>query len=135
MENYENLLERVYKNIPKREQSAERFEVPELEVFQQGNKTIVRNFTDVCSVLRRDPKDIAKYLSRELAVPSNIEGKRLIFNGKVDNRLLSSKMSEFINKNIKCKVCGSYDTHFESLDRHTKIMKCEACGAQAPVRL
>ncbi len=134
-EDYDNLLERVYKNIPQREASGERFELPDIEVLEQGTKTLVRNFGDVCSVIRREPAMVAKFLSKELAVPSSIDGKRLIFNGRVDNRLLASKIQDFVNKFVRCKVCKRYDTHIETVERNVKTLICEACGARAPVRL
>ncbi|MCX8200148.1 MAG: translation initiation factor IF-2 subunit beta [Candidatus Micrarchaeota archaeon] len=132
---YDTLLERVYKNIPKHEGSGERFELPDVEVLEQGNKTLVRNFGDLCDVMRREPAVVSKFLSKELAVPSSIDGKRLIFNGKVDSRLLVSKIQDFVGKFVKCKVCNRYDTHISSVDRNTKVLICEACGARAPVRL
>ena len=134
-EDYDSLLERVYKNIPHHEGGSERFELPDIEVFEQGNKTIVRNFGDICGAMRRDPSLVSKFLSKELAVPSSIDGKRLIFNGKVDSKLLVSKIQDFVSKYVKCKVCNRYDTHIESVDRNTKTLICEACGARAPMRL
>jgi len=134
-EDYDNLLERVYKNIPSRAEASDRFELPDVEVLLQGSKTIVKNFGDLCSILRREPTEVSKYLSRELAVPASLEGKRLIFNGRVDSRLLASKIQDFVVKFVKCKTCGRFDTHFESADRNVKMMKCEVCGARAPVRL
>ncbi|MGB9635177.1 MAG: translation initiation factor IF-2 subunit beta [Candidatus Micrarchaeia archaeon] len=134
-EDYDILLERAYKNVPKREEYTGRFELPNIEVLAQGNKTIVKNFGDLCTTIRREPKEVSKYLSKELAVPSSIDGKRLIFNGKVDERLLASKIHEFVERFVKCKTCGGYDTHLEQVDRNIFMMKCEACGAQAPVRL
>ncbi len=135
VEDYNTLLERVYKNIPRHETVSDRFELPDIEVLTQGNKTIVRNFGDVCGVMRREPLLVSKFLSKELAVPSSIDDKRLIFNGKVDQRLLVSKIQEFLNKYVRCKVCGRYDTHFESVDRNVRMLVCEVCGARSPVRL
>ncbi|MEM0438246.1 MAG: translation initiation factor IF-2 subunit beta [Candidatus Micrarchaeia archaeon] len=132
---YESLLNNVYSTMPKRTAKSERFELPDLEVLTQGNKTIVRNFGDVCSIMRREPQQVSKFLSKELAVPSSIDGKRLIFNGKVDPRLLASKLQDFLAKYVKCKVCGSYDTHFEAADRSVHVLICEACGARSPAVL
>lgn len=134
-DDYDTLLEKVYKSIPSRDATGERFELPDIEVLEQGNKTIVRNFGDICSVMRREPASVSKFLSKELAVPSSIDGKRLIFSGKVDSRLLASKIQDFIGKFVKCKVCNRYDTHIEAIDRSTKTLICEVCGARAPVRL
>jgi len=132
---YNNLLERAYKNIPTVQAGEDRFEIPDLELLAQGNKTIIRNFGDICKVLRREPKDVGKYLSKELAVPYNIDGKRLIFNGTVNSKLVSTKLLDFINRYVKCKTCGKHDSHFEEVDRNVSVLVCEACGARTPLRL
>ncbi len=134
-EDYEALLNNVYENMPKREQRAERFELPSIVVLLQGNKTIVKNFKELCEAMRRDPSVVSKYLSKELAAPSNFDGKQLIFNGKISEALIKSKVHDFVEKFIKCKICGRYDTHFEAIDRNIRILKCEACGATSPARL
>lgn len=132
---YESLLNNVYENMPKHEKSAERFELPNIIVLSQGNKTIVKNFKELCDAMRREPSIVSKYLSKELAAPSNYDGKQLIFNGKISESLIKSKVSDFVEKYIKCKICGRYDTHFEAIDRNIRVLKCEACGATSPVRL
>jgi translation initiation factor 2 subunit 2 len=134
-EEYNNLLERAYKNIPTVQGGEDRFELPDLELLSEGNKTIIRNFIDVCKVLRREPKDIGKYLSKELAVPYVIDGKRLIFNGSVNSKLVITKLLDFVNRYVRCKTCGKYDSHFEQVDKNVKFLVCEACGSRTPLRL
>ncbi len=133
--NYDELLERAYSSLPETDKSSERFEVPNAVVFHQGNRTIIKNFKEICDAIRRDPNLFGKYLSRELAAPYAVEDRRLVLNGRIDSRLIKSKIKDFIERFVKCPVCGRYDTHFEDVDRHIKILKCEVCGARTPVRL
>lgn len=135
MDNYDELLKRAYDSLPDLDHSGERFEVPEAVIFQQGNRTIIKNFKEICDAIRRDPNVFGKYLSRELAAPYAIEDRRLVLNGRLDARLIKSKIKDFIEKYVKCPVCGRYDTNLEMVDRHVRMLRCEVCGARTPVRL
>ena len=53
-EEYEQLLDDIYSNLPEREAGAERFEMPRFEYFTEGNKTIIKNFRIVTEKIRRD---------------------------------------------------------------------------------
>ena len=87
---YEKLLDNLYKEAKPIETQHERFEVPKVKGYIEGNKTIVTNFMQICSTLRRKPEHFLKFLSRELAALSIIQGERVIFNRK----LLSAKINE-----------------------------------------
>jgi len=82
------LLDRAYSQIPTKTTSGERFEVPIVETLIQGNKTILKNFEFIAGKLRREPKMIVKYLTKELAIPATIEGSRLVLHGKFTDRQL-----------------------------------------------
>jgi len=132
---YERLLENVYRNLPEKKGSDERFECPVADVMQQGNKTFIKNFDSVCSALRRSPQELSKYLSRELAAPVSVEGSRLVINSKVLPRLVNEKIQDYCANSVICRECGKPDTHIESGgERHVKILVCEACGARQPIK-
>ena len=50
---YEKLLKRIEKNISKKSDSVNRFELPLVDVTWEGKKTILRNFIDFPKALRR----------------------------------------------------------------------------------
>ena len=79
---YEKLLERAESKIPKKILQKERFEIPLVKGHIEGSKTIITNFIQITSVLRREPQHLLKYLLRELAAPGNIDGQRLILGKK-----------------------------------------------------
>lgn len=131
--NYEELLENAMKKFPKKIPVAERFQIPKVISDTQGNRTIIRNFSEIAQVLRREQNHLSKYLLKELAVPGNIQGNFLILQGKFSKDILQKKIESYVKEFVYCKVCGEPDTKLIREDR-LMFLKCEACGARSPVR-
>lgn len=134
MKKYEDLLEEAYKNIPKGLASGERFEIPKLESFSEGNKTIVRNFGSAVDSVRRKREEVMKYLSKELAVPVNMDSDRLILQRKFFGDLINKKFEDYVNSYVICRQCKKPDTRVEEMGHGLKNIVCEACGARNPAR-
>ncbi len=134
LKSYEELLEAARKQIPEITSSGERFEPPVPETMLQGTKTLVKNFDVICQKLRREPAFLAKYLSKELAIPSTIDGTRLVFHGKFYDRQIIEKLGNFINSYVICKECKRPDTKLVEGEHGIKTLVCEACGARAPAK-
>ncbi len=83
MKNYEQLLDKLYSELPDKAKEKSRFKMPVFDSFIQGNQTFVANFIDVATTLRREVKHLSKYLFKELATPGTIDKKRLILKAKV----------------------------------------------------
>jgi len=128
MENYEKLLEEAYKKI-KPIESKERFEIPKVEGMIEGNKTIVTNFLQIASYLRRNPEHLEKFLQKELAAPSKIENNRLIFVKKIPPKKIDERIEIYVQKYVVCKECGKPDTELIKQGVYTFI-HCLACGAK-----
>ncbi len=132
---YERLLDDIYKKLPEKAKgTGERFEMPKFEFFTEGNKTIVKNFKIVTDKIRRDPAFLSKYLSKELAVPVEIAGDRLILQRKLTGDMVNKKLEEFVSKYVICKECNRPDTHIEDLGHRVRELVCEACGARKAIR-
>ena len=134
MEDYEKLLDRARAALPEKTQTFERFETPAIDSFLQGSKTIIRNFDAILQKVRRPPAMLAKYFSRELAVPASVDGNKLVLNGKFYERNLRDKLQAFVDAAVVCKECKRPDTKIQEKEG-LKTMVCEACGARAPVKL
>ncbi|MFH1520183.1 MAG: translation initiation factor IF-2 subunit beta [Candidatus Micrarchaeota archaeon] len=132
--NYEELLDSLYAKLPKNTVSGERFEMPKFEYFTEGNKTIVKNYKAVVDKIRRDPAFLSKHLSKELAVPVEIQGERLILQRKLTGDIVNKKLEEFVTKFVMCKECNRPDTHIEDLGHRVRNIVCEACGARKAIR-
>ncbi len=131
---YENLLDRLYEKLPKKKAGGERFEMPIVDSFVAGPKTIVRNFDAICARIRRTAEDLAKYFSKELAVPAGFDGPRLALSGKFSQRALQERLNSYVRERVLCKECGKPDTGLVQIDRNVWALKCEACGAKSTVR-
>ncbi len=131
-ENYEKMLKSAMEKLPKKNAEKKRFEMPRIVSFIQGNKTIIKNFSEILSALRRDKRHLSKFLFKQLATPGNVEGDMLVLQRKVQSSLLQKKLGDYIKEYVLCKVCGEPDTIVMKEDRIT-FMKCEACGARSPV--
>lgn len=129
---YEELLKRVREDLPTDLDKGERFEMPVAKSFIEGNRTMLNNIGQIANYLNRDVQHLMKFLAKELATSGNIEGNRAVFVGKFKNYVINEKIVLYVNTYVKCRECGSPDTHFEK-DGRVLIMKCMACQAKRPL--
>jgi len=99
----------------------------------EGTKTIIANFGQIVSVLRRNQDHIIKFLFKELATPGTVDGERLILNRKLGSKAINEKIEAYALEFVICKECKKPDTELVKEDRITSI-HCLACGAKHPVR-
>ena len=133
MDDYESFLDRGREKLPESVLNKERFEIPKVIGHLQGSKTIISNFQQICSIFRRDPNHLLKYLQRELATPASIDGPRLILGRKLSSSLINSKIERYAKQFVLCPECGKPDTHYIE-HNGVRQLKCEACGAISPIR-
>jgi translation initiation factor 2 subunit 2 len=129
---YEKLLERGMKKVPKEKGSGERFEMPRAKVLISGSRTSILNFSEIASILRRDPKHVMKFLLKELATKGEIEGAKATFQGVFSDYVINNKIESYTKTYVICPECGKPDSKLLKLDRQF-MFKCEACGAKHPV--
>ncbi len=132
MVSYEELLEEAYSKVKKAETSGERFETPKAEVFSEGKKTILTNFVQISSHLRRQPEHFQKFLLKELAASGQKEGDRLSMNIKIPILRINQKIEEYVKEYVLCKECKKPDTELVKEDRLV-FVNCLACGARHAV--
>ncbi|MCF7910464.1 translation initiation factor IF-2 subunit beta [Candidatus Pacearchaeota archaeon] len=132
-ENYEQLLEQAYEKVKKIDSSAGRFEIPKIEGHFLGKKTVLTNFFQVASYIRRQPEHFMKFLLKELAVSGFLEGERLVLNMRVPSAKINQKIEEYVKEYVLCRECGKPDTELKKEDRIT-FLHCLACGAKHSVR-
>lgn len=129
---YEKLLNTAYESIPETIKTGERFQTPEVDVINEGKTTIIRNFADICEKIRRDGKDVFRYLLKELGTAGEMEGRRAIFKSKISQTSIQSRFNSYVETYVICSECGRPDTELIRKDR-ILMLKCEACGAIRPV--
>jgi translation initiation factor 2 subunit 2 len=131
---YEELLERAKKKLPVKLESHDRFQVPEPDVMIEGKTTVIRNFGDIVDALRREPEHVLGYLLRELGTAGTMEGRRVVFKGKVGTSQISDRISNYVDEYVLCSECNRPDTKIVK-DGRIQILTCETCGAHRPVHV
>ena len=133
-DDYMALLNRAKEVLPETIENHERFELPELDIMQEGKITVFRNFIDVTDKLRRDPQHLLQFLLRDLGTPGNIEGRRAVFKAKISPATINEKIEIYTETYVICSECGLPDTKMIKEDR-TLILECEACGARRSINV
>lgn len=130
---YGYLLDRARSSVPEKLFDKDRFNIPRVSTFTEGNKTFILNFKEICDVLNREPSQLMKFLLRELATSGLVQGNRAIFQGRFPDDGLDDLVRRYTKEYVLCPLCGQPDTVLKKEGRVT-ILTCEACGARNPVK-
>jgi translation initiation factor 2 subunit 2 len=132
MEKYEEMLKTAYEKMPPIVFEKERFEVPQIQASVEGNKTIIKNFSEIAGYVRREENQILKFIGKDMGAAWRKDGSRVIFVGKFGALAINKKIEKYVKLYVVCPVCEKPDTELKRIDR-VLVMKCSACGAVNPV--
>ena len=127
------MLERAYSSLPKHALAKERFEMPSAESHIQGNKTIIKNFSQLVKAINRPEKHIFKFITKETATAATAGEGKLVLNGKFSNEQVNSLFKSYIEQFLLCHECKKPDTRIIE-QQGVKVIKCDACGAISPLK-
>jgi translation initiation factor 2 subunit 2 len=131
MESYDEHLERAMDETPEIEGSADRFEVPDPDVRQEGNVTVYENFQATLDRLGRDEDRVLKFLQDELGTSAHIdESGRARLTGEFGRQRIADAIEEYTDEFVHCSECGLPDTQLER-EEGAVLLRCEACGARS----
>ena len=132
---YEKMLDLAYSQIPSVASKHERLEVPRPQSTMVGRRgpTVVYNFKEICDTLNRDPHDVLKFLSKEMATYGTMTGSRVTFKGMFDTDALKRLLDRYVGDFVICPVCKSLDTRIVK-EKRLQFRKCDACGAKSSVK-
>ncbi len=135
MDDYDSLLDRARSQVPEDafKRSGERFNVPNVQLMVQGNRSFWQNFQEIISILNRPGKEVLKYVAGQLATAGNIEGSNAIFNGKFTPEQVDVVLNRYIESYVICPVCTRPDTSMNK-EAGAYYLVCSACGARTSVR-
>jgi len=130
---YEKMLKKVRKELPKINSKTERFEIPKVIGHIQGNKTIISNFNQIANTLQRKPEHLLKYILKELATPGDLKSTGLLIGRKISSIIINGKIKKYVDVFVTCPECKRPDTELLK-ERGITFMQCLACGARHPVK-
>ncbi|MEM2870663.1 MAG: translation initiation factor IF-2 subunit beta [Thermoplasmata archaeon] len=131
---YRAVLARARAKLPEKVTSGERFQLPELDIIYEGKSTVFRNFGDIVDQIRREPGHVLGYLLKELGTAGTLDGRRVVFKGRVAAKAIEDRIKSFVEMYVLCQECNRPDTHLHKEGR-TVVLECEACGAHRPVTI
>lgn len=129
---YEAMLERGKKDLPEVTIASERLVIPKVTGHLEGNKTVISNFFQIASILRRTPEHLLKFISRETAAKGEIKKQLLVFNTKIQSSKINEKIDQYVDQFVICKECGKPDTKLTK-EGIVTFMRCQACGAKSVI--
>lgn len=134
-EEYLDSLKRARKNLPAHVFEKSRFEIPRAEVFREGNKTFITDWSRILKILNResDADHLAKHLAREFATSSTEDRGRLLLQGKFSRVMINRELESYVKDFVLCEECAKPDTKLVKEGR-ILIKVCEACGARGAVK-
>lgn len=113
-----------------------RYKMTPLSVSQEGKnqntRTIIKNFTLICSELKRDPMDIEKFIGYKLNLRVKIEKKELMVHGNHTVMVLQNIINEYIKDYVLCGSCGNPETNICN-NKIINVLICCACGSSTEV--
>ena len=130
--NYEELLDEAYENV-KHVDECKRFEILKVKGHHEGTRTIVTNFGQVVTCLRREADHVMKFLNKELASSSELKGDRLILSRKLPSKEINEKIERYVNRFVLCPKCKKPDTELDN-DKGKAFLRCLACGEKCEVQ-
>ena len=125
---YAELLKRVQNETSHLEIDENRFKIPKVDVFYEGNTTVLRNFDKILSAINREGTHLLKFFLGNVGTAGEIVGNRLVFQGKIPPKTLQDKLEDYIESFVICSECNRPDTHLVKKGR-TILLRCDACGA------
>ncbi|OLS31449.1 MAG: Translation initiation factor 2 subunit beta [Candidatus Thorarchaeota archaeon AB_25] len=135
MDDYDKLLDRARSQVPEDafKKSGERFQVPDVQLIVQGNRSIWQNFQEIINIVNRPGKEVLKFVSGQLGTAGNIEGSNALFNGKFTTEQVEEVLNRYIESYVICPVCTRPDTDIAK-DGAAYYLTCSACGARTSIR-
>lgn len=130
---YKDLLRRVYSQLPPEVFEHKRFEIPRPRSTIAGARTIFFNFKEICDTLNRDPRNVLRFLSKEMATAGSIDGTRAIFQGRFNTDTIERLMNRYVGEYVICPICKRPDTNVVR-EKRLYFLVCEACGARSSIR-
>ncbi len=125
---YELMLEEAYEDVQPIEECC-RFEVLKVKGHHEGVRTIVTNFSQIVSCLRRSPEHLLKFLTKELASSAELTGDRLVLSRKLPSKEINDKIEKYVARFVLCPKCKKPDTELVC-DEGTSFLRCLACGSR-----
>ena len=98
-------------------------------------KTSFANFTEICKIMRRQPKHLIAFLLAELGTTGSVDANnQLIIKGRFQQKQIENVLRRYIKEYVTCHTCRSPETLLQKDDQTRVVfLLCETCGSRCSV--
>ncbi|MFX0077500.1 MAG: translation initiation factor IF-2 subunit beta [Candidatus Hermodarchaeota archaeon] len=131
--NYDELIDKAYENIPDNVKKLSRFEIPKVEIRIEAKNTYITNFNKIINILNRDRKHFFGVFLKKVGTMGEIRGQQLFLKGIYKEKVLNRLIEQYSKLYVLCKICNKPDTEIQREGKKV-FLKCTACGAREEIR-
>lgn len=131
--NYQELLDKGYENIPDNVKKLSRFEIPKAQIRIEAKNTYITNFNKIINTLNRDRKHFIVEFLKKVGTMGEMRGKHLFLKGVYKEQVLNRLIELYSKTYVLCKICNKPDTEIQR-EGKKRFLKCTACGAHEEIK-
>jgi translation initiation factor 2 subunit 2 len=131
--NYQELLDKGYENIPDNVKKLSRFEIPKVQIRIEAKNTYITNFNKIINTLNRERKHFIVEFLKKVGTMGEMRGQHLFLKGVYKEQVLNRLIELYSKTYVLCKICNKPDTEIQR-EGKKKFLKCTACGAHEEIR-
>ena len=131
--NYDDLLDKAYENIPENVKKLSRFEIPKVQIRFEAKNTYITNFNRIINILNRDRKHFIGVFLKKVGTMGEIRGQQLFLKNIYKEQVLNRLIEVYSKTYVLCKICNKPDTDIQKEGKKI-FLKCTACGAREEIK-
>jgi len=131
--NYQELLDKGYENIPDNVKKLSRFEIPKVQIRIEAKNTYITNFNKIINTLNRDRKHFIVEFLKKVGTMGEMRGQHLFLKGVYKEQVLNRLIELYSKTYVLCNICNKPDTEIQR-EGKKKFLKCTACGAHEEIK-
>ena len=131
--NYQELLDEGYKNIPDNVKKLSRFEIPKVQIRIEAKNTYITNFNKIINTLNRERKHFIVEFLKKIGTMGEMRGQHLFLKGVYKEQVLNRIIELYSKTYVLCNICNKPDTEIQR-EGKKRFLKCTACGAHEEIK-
>jgi len=131
--NYQELLDKGYENIPDNVKKLSRFEIPKVQIRIEAKNTYITNFNKIINTLNRERKHFIVEFLKKIGTMGEMRGQHLFLKGVYKEQVLNRIIELYSKTYVLCNICNKPDTEIQR-EGKKKFLKCTACGAHEEIK-
>jgi translation initiation factor 2 subunit 2 len=131
--NYQELLDKGYENIPDNVKKLSRFEIPKVQIRIEAKNTYITNFNKIINTLNRERKHFIVEFLKKIGTMGEMRGQHLFLKGVYKEQVLNRIIELYSKTYVLCKICNKPDTEIQR-EGKKRFLKCTACGAHEEIK-